>query len=167
MAVGLFLLLFIINNLIKNKYRGLVWIAFLLYFWNIPQSVVASTYTAPGSHPITLENHVDIAPSYAYIKDNIRSDEVLVTTTYVDRYFQWSGGIRAKEVIHYTYSEKDSEKVIFDAIENHPCGFIALDYPRGIMYARPVPLVSFTHAGKQVDFMGWFGGVFILQWCDR
>jgi hypothetical protein len=167
MAVGLFLLLFIVEKFIKNKYKYLAWLVVLLYFWNIPQSFVASTYIAPGTHPITAENHVDIAPAYYFIKNNIREDEVLVTTTYIYRYSQWSGGIRTNNVIYYTYDEKDSEKVIFDAIETHPCGMIALDYPRGLLYARPVPLVSFSHAGKQVDFMGWFGGVYILRWCNR
>jgi hypothetical protein len=167
MSVGLFLVYLIIEKPIKNKVMSLAWVAVLLYFWNIPQSIAPSLYVTPGAHPITYENHIDIAPAYVYIKENIRADDVLVTTTYVDRFSQWSGGISAKEVIYYTYYEEDSAKVIFDAIDANACGMIALDSPRGVLYANPVPLASFVHHGKQVDFIGWFGGVFISRWCDR
>ena len=167
MAVGLVILFIVIDRYVKIKYKGWLWAGLLLLFWNIPQSLVPSTYSLPGIHPITYEHHIDIAPAYSYLTTNINDDDVLVTTTYIDRFSRWSGGLNAKKIIYYTYTEKDAAKDIFDAIETYACGWIALDYQRGSMYSKPVPLESFTDAGKQVTFLGWYGGVYLLRWCDR
>jgi hypothetical protein len=134
-------------------------------FWNIPQSIVPVLPLTDRVHPITDEYHLDLNPAYTYLRSHMDPKDVWVTTAYIDRYFQWVGGIQSNMPIYFTYSDKDASQVIYKAIEMYPCGWIALDYPRGYFWSRPLPMKNFVHAGKEVEYLGWFVDVYIMHWC--
>ena len=166
-AVGLYVLFIMAHRLLNYRHPWVTGAVLLLLFWNIPLTLVPTQPLDNFNHPITDEDHLNMDPAYAYLQSHSSARDVLVTTRYLDQYFRWVGEIQSSQVMYYTYSEPDAEWVIYQAIRDHPCGWIALDIKRGYMWTRPVPRRDFVYEGKQVDYLGWFGDVYILRWCEE
>jgi hypothetical protein len=166
-AIGLYASYMLLGRVLNYRYRRVTAIALVLLFWNVPQSILPVMPITTRVHPITDEYHLNFVPTLSYLQSHRLPGDVLVTTTYIDRYFQWVGATPFNEEIFYDYSHPKTIQDIFNAIGTYPCGWIALDYPRGYFWSQPVPLKDFTYAGKQVEYLGWFADVFILRWDDR
>lgn len=166
MAVGLFIAYVVIVKILRTKHQWAIWLLLILLFWNIPNTIMPVLEFTRGIHPITTEYHADLIPAYSFLQSNYREEDIVVSTGYLENYYDFIGGLSTDNFIRYRYQKPGSVEVIHNAIETHPQGWIALDYPRGFVLSRPVPLEDFTHAGKEVRFLGWFGDVFILRWGD-
>jgi hypothetical protein len=166
MAVGLFLITIIIKKIIKFRNTWAVVLVLLLFCWNVPHTFIPTLHTSSGLHPITDEYHADMDPAYEFLSSHSDFDDVIVTTTYIDTYYQWKGEINFTKVVKYIYHAPEGRQVILDTIEAYPRGWIVLDYMRGFIYSKPVHLENFIYAGKKVNFLGWYGDVFLFRWGD-
>ncbi len=165
MAAGLYVAYIILQTLLKN--RSIAWIVVLLLFLNIPHITSSHLQDQFGYSPITYAYISNVAPAYEYLETYLNKDDVLITTTFIDRYIQWEGGVKVGRIIHYWYDQPDAEQVIFDAIETYPEGWIVLDYERGYKWSQPFPLGDSEHADKLVMFTGYFADQFIYHWIEK
>ncbi len=162
MAAGLFAAYLIVQQILKKKPIWMVWVGLLLIFWNIPHSLSPSLHVVSGYEPVTGEYHANLVPARTYLSENSMRGDVLITTTYIDGNFQWLGGLNFDQVIYYW----EDAQAIYDAIATHPQGWIVIDFQRGYLWRQPIPFEDFTHAGKQVSFLGWFGDSYIFRWFE-
>jgi len=165
-AVGLFVAYVIIDKILKTKHQWAIWLVLILIFWNIPNTIMPVLEFTRGYHPITTEYHADLMPAFSLLQSQYREEDIVVTTGFLKKYYEFIGGLSTDNFILYNYTKSGSKEVVYNAIETHPKGWIVLDYSRGFALSRPVPREDFTHAGKEVRFLGWFGDVFILRWGD-
>lgn len=164
MAVGLFCAYTILTRLLKHKRQWLIVIILVLLFWNIPQTIKTATHTLTGIHPITTEYHANMDPSFDYLRMNTEDNDVLVTTGYLNRYYRWSGDLQPETRFIYDYRKPNASQVIYNPVEIYSHGWIALDYPRGYIFSKPLPYNDFEQAGKSVEYIGFIGDVFIYRW---
>lgn len=163
-AVGLFLAFWIIKSIIKTKHQWAIWLALILLFWNIPGTLKPLRDFTSGIHPITTEFHADLLPAHTFILSEYKQDEVIVATGFVERFFKFINGINEHNFILYSYVKNNSEKVIYEAIKEHPRGWLILDAVGGYILSKPVPLEDFNYEGVEVKFVGWFGDAYIMRW---
>lgn len=164
-AVGLYCAFLIVERA-APRYRWIAWLALALYFWNIPHTLHASRYAQPGWHPITDEYHADIAPALDFLQDRLAPDDAIVTTTYITGYenFYAPGLLNAERIVLYDREEPEAASLVYAAMDAYRNGWIVFDYPRGLLWSQPVPLRDFIYQDKQVEYLGWFGNVYILRW---
>ncbi len=164
-AVGLYCA-FLVAEKTLPRYRWVAWLALAAYFWNIPHTLNTSLYTQPGWHPITDEYHAEIAPALDYLQARLAPGDAIVTTTYITGYenFFSPGLFREEKIVIYEREDPEATDLVFAAMDAHRNGWIVLDYPRGLLWSQPVPLRDFIYKDKQVEYLGWFGNVYILRW---
>lgn len=164
MAIGLYLAFIVLDKIFKTKHKWLIGLVLLLLFWNIPQSFLPALYTQAGMHPITDEYHADVVKVFSFLQGRVQKKDAVVITGFLEKNFQLLGGLASDNFIYYDYNEPGSQSKIYDAISTYPSGWIVLDYPRGYVYSKPVPLEDFEYAGKQVVYLGWFIDSYVLRW---
>ena len=167
MATGLYVAILILQ---KHSQRLFPWglgaALLVLFFWNIPHSLTPALYTQPGFDPISEDFHPDLAPAYEYLRSHSRPDEALVTAETFSMYLDWIEGLRFDPTIEYMYDAKNPEKIIYNAIEAYPSGWVVLDYRTGYLWTQPLPFQDFDYDGKLVQFLGWYGDQYIFRWSD-
>lgn len=164
MAVGLFAAYLILKVFLRRSW--VAWIGVVLAFWVIPQPLAPCLQVECGYSPITREYHANPDPTYTYLESFSSPKDVIVTTGFFDRYLQWKGGLAFDRVIYYEYDQPKPERVIYEAVETYPRGWIVLDYQRGYEWSRPLLLMDSSYAGKRVAFEGWIGDQLVYRWTD-
>jgi hypothetical protein len=168
MAIGLYAAILILQKYFNKLLPwGLGAVLLLLLFWNIPHSLTPALHTQPGFAPISDDFHPDLAPAYRYLQTYSNSDDALVTPETFMMYLEWVEGLKFDTVREYVYDAKNPKKIIYDAIEEYPRGWVVLDYRTGYLWTRPLPFEDFEYKGKLVQFLGWYGDQYIFKWAEK
>ena len=182
-ALGVFgLFVFLMHRPGRDVALPLTATVLLALAFNVSQVVVPSTYDKQGTNPITADYHFNMGPAYSYLQDKVSSQDALLSSQFAG-YVHWKGapqfkqiypygfytyGIKYKGIFPYETAEpigKTPGELIASAVGQNDTGWIVLD---SISYFasndRPLPLKATTVDGKQVDYVGYFGGEYIWRW---
>jgi hypothetical protein len=160
MAVGLYAAYRLAGKIFDGRYRWVIWLGLLLFFWNIPQTFVPALHSTPGVHPVTNENHADYAPVYNYLQMNVAKEDVLVISKYFGPYVNFYGGFDLRETIQYSSTGNAGRQIMASAIETFPRGWMVVDK----RFKSQLPLEDFTHKGIEVLFVGELGDAYLYYW---
>ena len=167
MATGLYVAIFILQ---KHSQRLFPWglgaALLVLFFWNIPHSLTPAL-TQPGFDPISEDfstlTWLRRTNTCGRSPDEAPGDRGKTFSMYLD----WIEGLRFDPTIQeYMNDAKIPKRIIDNAIEAYPSGWVVLDYRTGYLWTKRLPFQDFDYDGKLVQFLGWYGDQYIFRWSD-
>jgi hypothetical protein len=141
--------------------------ALLVVLFTNPLSVwYAINYQGGPSMRLTGENHYIAAPAHEFLASRLTEQDVLLSD-FMKGYDNINGQkFRSKENILYYKLVFSGQISPLGLIAENPQGWIAIS-----LNARPanygLVFEDFTHAGKNVRYIGRQGDIYLWQWGDN
>lgn len=158
--------IFSIYKLTPNlKFKNIVLAVSILLLFNPVNAYLAITYDKHGYVPMTNENHDDITALIEVYNDNIKKDDVVITS--IPSILEWyfDRPMNDTNTYYWDYKSDDRFKKISNVVSKNKNGWIILDWRRNGRWTEGLPRNDFEiEKGQKIKYVGNYRGVDIYRW---